>query len=110
MRETIRLEQAGSLGKRIRRWRIRAGLTQSQLAERLNTTQSVVSRWESGHDQPRINTLRAILRACVLRAELVVEDDVDRAQIRQRLTLTPRERLEELYNVSRFRLGAERID
>jgi len=32
--------------------RSRAGLTQQQLAVRMDTTQSVIARWESGRVQP----------------------------------------------------------
>jgi hypothetical protein len=37
-------------------------------------------------------------------------DDVDRAQIRQNLALTPTERLESVRNVSRLRAGARRAE
>lgn len=41
-----------------------AGLTQQALAERLETKQPVVSRWEAGHDEPRLSTLQRIAEAC----------------------------------------------
>lgn len=87
---------------RIRQWRLAAGLTQTGLAARLGTTQSAVSRWERGHDEPRLATLAEILRACGLRGELVVDVDVDRAQIRQQLAMSPGERLASSVNVSRM--------
>lgn len=96
-----------SLGRAIRRWREAAGLSQSQLASRLGTAQSAVSRWEHGHDEPRLSTLVTILSACGLRAELMVDRDVDRAQIRQQLELSPCERLASSVNVSRLRARAE---
>ena len=80
-----------------------AGLSQRALAERLGTTQSAISRWESGGDEPRLGSLAAILAACGLRLSLVVEtadDGVDRAQIRQQLALSPDERLASVVNVS----------
>ena len=43
--------------------RIGAGLTQAQLAERMNTTQSVVARLESGHAHPSTKTLERIARS-----------------------------------------------
>ena len=87
-----------------------AGLTQRQLADRLGTSQSVVSRWERGHEEPRLTTLAAILRACGLRLRLEVEpDDVDRAQIRQQLAMTPAARLASVANVSRMLSSARRI-
>ena len=38
-----------------------AGLTQAELAARAGTTQSVVSAYESGHRQPAIPTLAALV-------------------------------------------------
>lgn len=37
--------------------RVRAGLTQAEVAERMGTTQSVVARLESGARMPSVNTL-----------------------------------------------------
>lgn len=45
--------------------RLRAGLTQEQLAERINTTQCCISRWENGKDRPNIEIVRQL--ASVLR-------------------------------------------
>ena len=43
--------------------RTRAGLTQAELAERMETTQSVVARLESGRARPSARTLEKIARA-----------------------------------------------
>jgi transcriptional regulator with XRE-family HTH domain len=86
----------------IRTARHGAGLSQQELAQQLGTTQSAVSRWERGHDEPRISTLQAILGACGKRLVLDSTDDVDRAQIRQQLAMTPEQRLASVTNVSRF--------
>jgi transcriptional regulator with XRE-family HTH domain len=94
----------------IREARVAAGLTQAQLAARLHTTQSVVSRWERGGDEPRLSTLERILRACGRRLSLSVEeDDVDRAQIRQQLALSPADRLASVTNLSRALATARRV-
>lgn len=94
----------------VRTAREHAGITQSHLARRVGTTQSAVSRWERGHDEPRISTLEAVLRACGLRLVLNVEvDDVDRAQIRQQLALTPEERLASAVNMSNLLAGARPV-
>lgn len=98
----------------IREARQGSGLSQAALAQRLSTTQSAVSRWERGHDEPRLSTLDAILRACgrqlVLTSQTAVPDDVDRAQIRQQLAMTPEERLASVTNVSAFVASAQRVD
>ncbi len=90
--------------------RTEAGLSQAELARRLGTTQSVVSRWERGDDEPRLSTLTRVLRACGRRLVLSSEpDDVDRAQIRQQLAMSPAERLESVTNVSRMLASARRL-
>ena len=87
-----------------------AGLSQVQLAERVGTTQTAVSRWENGGDEPRLSTLAAILSACGQRLVLQVEsDDVDRAQIRQQLAMTPEQRLASVVNISRTLASAKRM-
>ena len=43
--------------------RLRAGLTQTQLAERMKTTQSVIARLEGGRVHPSTRTLRKIAQA-----------------------------------------------
>jgi transcriptional regulator with XRE-family HTH domain len=43
--------------------RARAGLTQSEVAERMGTTQSVVARLESGAQMPSVNTLLKFAKA-----------------------------------------------
>ena len=97
-------------GGLIRRSRLAVGLTQAQLARRLGTTQSAVSRWERGHEEPRLSRLATILAACELRAVLTLthDDGVDRAQIRQQLAMSPAERLASVTNVSRFVADARR--
>ncbi len=91
----------------VRRARVHAGLNQTELARRLGTSQPAVSRWERGHDEPRWSTLVSLLAACGLRAQLVVTDDVDRAQIRQQLALRPVDRLRSVVNVSRMLASAQ---
>jgi len=47
-------------GRRIREIRRRLGLTQAEFADRLKTTQSSVSRWESENQEPDISVLMKI--------------------------------------------------
>lgn len=43
--------------------RVRAGLTQAQLAQRMRTKQPVIARLEAGRRSPNIRTLRALATA-----------------------------------------------
>jgi transcriptional regulator with XRE-family HTH domain len=92
-RQTLSRLEAGSL---LREARLIAGLSQAELAERIGTTQPVVSRWERDVEVPRIDTLGRALQACGFEVDLVFRrhDDVDRTQILRQLTLTPEERLD----------------
>jgi transcriptional regulator with XRE-family HTH domain len=105
------LSNLGS-GHLIREARRLAGLTQTELARRLSTTQSAVSNWERGRDTPRVDTLARILEACGFEADVTFRrhDDVDRAQLRQNLAMTPAQRLESVDNVSRLRARARPAD
>lgn len=89
----------------IRDVRAEAGLTQTALAQAIGTKQSVISRWERGDDTPRLDSIVRILRACGFEADLVLRrhDDVDRAQIREQLAMSPRDRLRSVENVSRMK-------
>ena len=95
----------------VRQARRSAGLSQQELAVRLGTTLSAVSRWERGHDEPRLSSLRAVAQACGFRLDVgLSDDDVDRAQIRQQLALSPEERLASVVNLSRLRASAAVVE
>lgn len=49
--------------------RLRAGLSQQQLAERAGTSQPAVNRYERGRVQPRADVLERLLAACQRRPE-----------------------------------------
>ena len=53
--------------------RIGAGLTQAQLAERMETTQSVVARLESGRVHPSTRTLEKIAQSTGTRLRISFE-------------------------------------
>ena len=107
----LTLSALGS-GRLIREARRLGGLTQADLARRLGTTQSAVSNWERGRDTPRVDTLARILEACGFEADMTFRrlDDVDRAQIRENLAMTPAERLQSVRNVSELRAKARRVE
>lgn len=71
-REFQEARERASLGLKISRLRAARGMSQAQLAAKLNTTQSVVSRFESADYQGhRVETLRRVANALDL--DLVVE-------------------------------------
>lgn len=60
--------------------RARAGLTQRQLAERMGKPQSMIARWERGHDVPRLDSLVAIAHACGVELDLTLRGHVKQRQ------------------------------
>jgi transcriptional regulator with XRE-family HTH domain len=107
-RQTLSRLDPGAL---VREARTLAGLSQAELAERLGTKQTVVSRWERGVDEPRLSTLARLLQECGFEADLTFRrhDDEDRSQLRQLLAMEPRDRLASVANVSRLRSSAQRV-
>lgn len=88
----------------IRRARTEAGVSQTELARRLGTTQSAIARLESRGSNPRIETVERALRVLgrslrLEAAELAYTWDPPR--FRERLRLTPRERLESMAAAAR---------
>lgn len=82
-------------GHLIREARLRAGLTQAELAKALGTHQPVVARWETGRTRPDFDTVRNAIRACGLELGVTIAegDDHDLALIRRELTRPPHARL-----------------
>jgi transcriptional regulator with XRE-family HTH domain len=52
------------VGAELMRWRRSAGLTQIQIAERMGTQQSVISRIEAGRSLPTLPLVERFARAC----------------------------------------------
>ena len=85
-------------GALIREARLRSGMSQAELAARLETQQSVVARWETGAREPTLATVRRALRAAGFDLNVSVtpaDDDHDRL-IDDALDRTPKERVEDL--------------
>ena len=53
--------------------RVRAGLTQEQLARRMDTTQSAITRLEGGRTRPSARTLERLARATGTRLRITFE-------------------------------------
>ena len=84
-------------GDLLREARLRAGLTQAELARRVGTSQPAVARWESGAVQPSFERLRELVRACGLELTygLANYDDSYDESIERYLRLTPEERVQQ---------------
>jgi transcriptional regulator with XRE-family HTH domain len=85
-----------SASETVRNARRRAGLTQTQLAARLGTTQSAIARLETPGSNPTIATVERVFEATghrLLLAAASAESGVDDTLIAGRLRLTPDERL-----------------
>lgn len=62
-----------NLGDNIKKARTAAGVTQKELAERMQCYQKDVSRWESGEITPNVATLVSICRALHASADEILE-------------------------------------
>jgi transcriptional regulator with XRE-family HTH domain len=101
----------------IRQARESAKLTQAELAERLGTTQPVVARLERQGSNPTWTTLVRALQATGHDLELTRRKPspvpLDIGQLRDRLRLTPAERLQAFHesrqNLRRLQAKARRV-
>ncbi len=84
----------------IREARLKAGLTQTELAERLGRDRAQVARWETGGQEPSFENLRAVVEACGFVLEVVIgerEDDaVLDALLETSLLQAPQQRVKAL--------------
>jgi transcriptional regulator with XRE-family HTH domain len=90
-------------GDLIREARLRAGLSQHELAARSGRERSVIARWEQGAVVPSLETLVEIVRACGfdLPLELVPLDADERGGSPELLRLSPERRLERMLGARR---------
>jgi transcriptional regulator with XRE-family HTH domain len=70
-----------------------AGLTQVELGRRAGLTQAEIARLERAGSNPTAATLERLVHATGHRLDLARADEVDETQLRERLRLTPAERL-----------------
>ena len=82
----------------IREARLRAGLTQTELAERTGRDRAVIARWEQEVVAPSMETLVDLVRACGFDLPLVlVPYDTGRDErLESNLNRSPERRLEQL--------------
>lgn len=64
-----------SIGEQVAKLRISAKLTQEELAQKIGTTASAISRYENAdYDRYEIQTLRKIAEACGAKLKIVFEE------------------------------------
>ena len=82
-------------GDLLREARLRAGLSQAELALRAGKARSAIGRWERGEVLPSFETLRELVRACGLEIGygLYKYDDHDALLVRDSLRQKPAQRL-----------------
>jgi transcriptional regulator with XRE-family HTH domain len=92
----------------IREARLKAGLTQSELAERLGRERAQVARWEIGGQEPSFENLRSAVEACgfVLKVEIAEREQnpVLDAELEASVLQAPQQRVQAMLD----RLGGSR--
>ena len=91
-------------GELIRSARLRARLSQAELAERLSTPRSQIARWEADDVEPGFATVRRVLRACGFDLSMALvpyaRDEERESRLRELQRLTPQERLHRMLDGS----------
>lgn len=92
-------------GEIIREARLRAKLSQGDLAARIDRTRSQVARWERDEVTPSLDTLRWIVRACGydFDVRLFPYEPLDDGPIEETVELTPAERVQRALDLYRDR-------
>ncbi|HYO60379.1 MAG TPA: helix-turn-helix transcriptional regulator [Actinomycetota bacterium] len=101
-------------GAVIRRARLRAGISQAELARRLGSKQPVVARWETGARSPSLETVARAVEACGLALDVAVvdRDEGEDALLREWQRLSPAERMrrnEEMLRTEEWLRRARRV-
>jgi len=86
----------------IREARLKAGLTQTELAKRLGRDRAQVARWEIGGQEPSFENVRSVVEACGFVLELAITEREDNAaldtQLEASLLQAPQQRVQALLN------------
>jgi transcriptional regulator with XRE-family HTH domain len=86
----------------IREARLRAGLTQQELADRSGRQRSVIARWEQGAIEPSLETFLEIIAICgfELPIELVPRDESANDRLQKNALLSPERRVQRALKAS----------
>jgi transcriptional regulator with XRE-family HTH domain len=82
----------------IREARMRAGLSQAQLAERSGKAKVQIGRWETGAVAPSLDTLLEIVRVCGFDLPLMLEpyDPIDDTRLTDLQLYSPERRVQHM--------------
>ena len=60
----------------VKKLRLKAGLTQTELALAIGVTQKEISRWETGSRTPQVETFASICKALNVSADVLLETGI----------------------------------
>ena len=78
-----------TLSEKLQTLRKAAGLSQEQLAERLNVTRQAVSKWETGEGKPDIDNLLPLARLLGTTVDYLLDDEANQPHAEDPRTETP---------------------
>ena len=81
----------------IREARLRAGLTQAELAERTGRDRSVIARWEQAVVAPSVETLTELVQACGFDLPLELQPRETNERVKKNAMLSPERRVQRLF-------------
>jgi transcriptional regulator with XRE-family HTH domain len=86
-------------GPLIREARLRAGLTQTELAARSGRERSIIARWEQGSISPSVDNLIEVIHACGFDLPLLIvpQDTREDEVLERNRQLSPERRMEKLF-------------
>jgi transcriptional regulator with XRE-family HTH domain len=91
---------AATAAQIIREARLKEGLTQTQLAERLGRERAQIARWEIGGQEPSFENVVAVVEACGYALTVEITERVDDTTLDAELTTSilqaPQQRLDAL--------------
>jgi transcriptional regulator with XRE-family HTH domain len=84
----------------IREARLKAGLTQSQLAERLGRERAQIARWETGGQEPSFENVVSVVEACGFALNIGISERADDpaldAELTESIVEAPQQRVQAL--------------
>lgn len=76
-----------TLADKLKEARKNAGLTQTELAEKLSVSRQAITKWESGKGIPDIENLRTISKVLEVNIDFLLDDEekLDKTVIREQM-------------------------